>query len=446
MEDAVRNEFLTAYYGSLTSYERVAAEVRRLFDLELDPSVPATAIYTINHRVKGEQRFLEKIEEATKENEVTRENFGEYVRDMLGIRIVCLRLSDVEKIEEFIASLRDEDKLRFVEGPNRKKTFVLRVDPREDQSDEDLDLQYSGYSSTHYLVTLGGAGGIPQQLANLRAEVQVRTILEEAWGEIDHKYRYELVRAGGMVPEHVQQGFYSFAAYLQAAALQAEYLCAEAERSATTTELGVPATELGVPATRKQLEETDTPLDESHPASNALLRELVVRLLSFAPSRRTLNYLVKRLYQNGVTAANVDQIERDILSPDVLRAFGEIYAQIYTDVRGPFSDPFRRDVDLINTVNFALTRMNRGEAVAESGLRSVLERRLATEESYEVIIDGETRGTFRFGQSVTVGERIWIHGVVCEVMEKRSSAGAPDTLFCVAVPMEPPTDGSPPRS
>jgi ppGpp synthetase/RelA/SpoT-type nucleotidyltranferase len=57
----------------------------------------------------------------------------------------------------------------------------------------------------------------------------LRTILEEAWSEIDHKYRYVSSRSGVHLPEDINTGFYSLSAYLQVAALQAEHLCRMAE-------------------------------------------------------------------------------------------------------------------------------------------------------------------------------------------------------------------------
>jgi hypothetical protein len=69
----------------------------------------------------------------------------------------------------------------------------------------------------------------PKELKGLLFELQLRTILEEAWSEIDHKYRYVRSRIGVNLPEYINAGFYNLSAYLQVAALQAENLCRMSE-------------------------------------------------------------------------------------------------------------------------------------------------------------------------------------------------------------------------
>lgn len=361
---------------------------------------------------------MEKIEAASETEEVTRDNFATFVRDILGMRIVCLRLSDVARVEDFIASLRDEDKVRFVEGPIRKKTFVLRVDPHE-EAGEELDLQYSGYSSTHYVLELGLGTGVPQTLLALRLELQVRTILEEAWGEIDHKYRYELTRGGGSLPEHVHRGFYSFAAYLQAAALQAEYLCIEADQSIPDQIEGASG---------------DSHVEEArHPISPAELRAVIEAVVGLDPSDRTVTYVARRLLQHGIRDPRL--LQTDVLTPDAVDTFKRAYGEKYWFP--PFSDPTRRDVDLINALNFALIRRDRGEEVAVPGLQSVLERRLEAEVQYEIVVEGlDDVRRFTFGSAVAVGEVINLHGVQCEVIRSDPSTTARARLVCVELTVD----------
>ena len=159
---------------------------------------------------------------------ITEKNYQTRVGDLLGVRMICLRLSDVEKVEAYLELLSEEKILRFVKGPDKKRSFILPVDPGESISDG-IDLSYSGYSSIHYQVELGENSDAPSGLEDLQFEFQLRTILEEAWGEIDHKYRYVRSRSGVALPDYIQTGFYNFSAYLQVAALQAEHLCRLAE-------------------------------------------------------------------------------------------------------------------------------------------------------------------------------------------------------------------------
>jgi GTP pyrophosphokinase len=385
-------EILADYYAARGRYEKVVQEIERLLDADIDPSVPSDAIYTIKHRLKDEARFLEKLAAATKK--VTLENYVDHIDDLLGMRIVCLLLSDVDRVEEFLDSLIDEKKLRSLRPKDKKKTFVLRVDPREEIPD-DIDLQYTGYSSIHYLVSLGEGQRLPEELTRIRDELQVRTLLEEAWGEIDHKYRYELARSGIEVPDHLTRGFYSFAAYLQAASLQAEYLC-EHSKGAQPAEPETQATVEGV-------------------RGEGLLGELssvLKNVLGFVPTDRTLWYVARRLRESRVD--RVALLELELLTNDVLDEFREIYEEVTGSE--PFQLEEERDVDLINAVNLALFRRSRGPDAAEAGLRGVLTRRFSRRTAYELVyVDakGQRRervraeATFEPGMIVLDGKDRW---------------------------------------
>src|SRR4051794_18944855 len=123
VDDGQRQAILAAWYGIRERYGTLAREIRRLLDPEIDPSVPAGAIYTITHRLKDELRLCEKLEGEPQQDAVTADSFASLVKDLLGIRVVCLRLSDVERVEHFLDSLVSEGRLRLLEGPARKKTF-----------------------------------------------------------------------------------------------------------------------------------------------------------------------------------------------------------------------------------------------------------------------------------------------------------------------------------
>ena len=126
--------------------------------------------------------------------------------------------------------MSEEKILQFVKGPDQKKSFILPFVPGE-SSQDGTDLRFTGYSSIHYQIRLGENSDAPRELQELQLELQLRTILEEAWSEIDHKYRYVRSRIGIALPEHIHAGFYNLSAYLQVAAQQAEYLCRSAEAS-----------------------------------------------------------------------------------------------------------------------------------------------------------------------------------------------------------------------
>jgi hypothetical protein len=65
------------------------------------------------------------------------------VGDLLGVRLICLRLSDIQKVETYLELLVEEKILRFIRKPDYKRSFVLLEEPGE-SIPVDLDPRYKG--------------------------------------------------------------------------------------------------------------------------------------------------------------------------------------------------------------------------------------------------------------------------------------------------------------
>ena len=86
--------------------------------------------------IKEKKRLIEKIDEENRQLEagvtpITQKNFQERIDDLLGIRFICLRLSDIDRVKAYLELLADEKILRFIRKPDHKRSFVLPVDPGE---------------------------------------------------------------------------------------------------------------------------------------------------------------------------------------------------------------------------------------------------------------------------------------------------------------------------
>lgn len=101
--------------------------------------------------------------------------------DLVGVRVLHLFKEDWKAIHEVVKSKWD-----FLETP---KAYVRKGDPEayldafRTANFEVVDHQY-GYRSLHYL-----AKSQPQKTLVV-VELQVRTIFEEGWSEVDHRVRY----------------------------------------------------------------------------------------------------------------------------------------------------------------------------------------------------------------------------------------------------------------
>lgn len=143
-------------------------------------------VHSVRWRVKDTQHLLEKIirkraEGNAKYSDITPNNYFERVTDLVGIRALhlfketCFDIDTAIRAswtptEEPIAYIRNGDseslKTRFQE-----EHFDVRNHP-------------AGYRSVHYVIS-----STPRK-RTIFAEIQVRTIFEEGWSEIDHKIRY----------------------------------------------------------------------------------------------------------------------------------------------------------------------------------------------------------------------------------------------------------------
>ena len=142
-------------------------------------------VHSVKTRVKDSSHLIEKIIRKTPERRMkygddfkfTVDNYKNEITDLLGIRVIHIFKEDWEEIHEFITSMWDvmEIVANIREGDNTKEFEAKGIE---------VCSRLSGYRSVHYLVE-----SYPTN-KKLIAEVQVRTIFEEGYGEIDHQLRY----------------------------------------------------------------------------------------------------------------------------------------------------------------------------------------------------------------------------------------------------------------
>lgn len=368
-----RDNILISFFKEKEKYKILAEYIVRF--IRDDPSAPKESIHTILYRIKDASRLIEKIDQENTSSEfdvtpITHKNFHERIGDIIGLRIICLRLSDIVKVEAYLKFLVEEKILKFKQEADYKRSFVLPIDPGETVL-KDIDLQYSGYSSVHYQVELGDNSDASEEFKRIQIELQLRTILEEAWGEIDHKYRYAYSRIGETFPEHIHSGFYNLSAYLQAAAMQAEQLCREVEahrlsrslKSKGKKNISIPPEHGGKKTTNGFADPLKVP-----PALKSVLEET----FGFRATARTLAYIMKRLNKLGRSQRSKSFFQK-MLTKHRLNEFRTIYQEVLN--RDPFKDSNNRNIDMINAVNFALFDEIEGTRVAKEGLKSTLKWR-----------------------------------------------------------------------
>ncbi len=120
------------------------------------------------------------------------------ITDLAGLRIITFFLDDLQTIETMI-----EDEFDILE--------------RSDKSELLLQNERFGYQSIHYVVKLKGnrtALAEYERYKGMAAEIQIRTILQHAWAEIEHDIQY---RSTDTIPLSVRRRFMSLAGVLEVA-------------------------------------------------------------------------------------------------------------------------------------------------------------------------------------------------------------------------------------
>jgi ppGpp synthetase/RelA/SpoT-type nucleotidyltranferase len=160
-----RPDIIRAFIEVRPQYEQLCSEVAYILKKRMDDSVIEYS--AITNRAKTLKSFAEKLSRKQYDNP-----FND-VTDLAGVRVVYLYKSDRPKIESVI-----EDEFEIVE----------KVDKVEEQEDDRF-----GYGALHYLVHLGrkSSGARYDDLKGMICEVQVRTVLQDAWAIIDHHLVYK---------------------------------------------------------------------------------------------------------------------------------------------------------------------------------------------------------------------------------------------------------------
>lgn len=139
----------------------------------------ARIVHSVKSRVKNSEHVIEKIIRK-KMKDISLENYKDEITDIIGIRVLHLFKEDWLDINEFIVkkwNLLEKPVLYYREGDELNENLIKSkgIEPK---------IHPKGYRSLHYLIETASTK------EKLIAEVQVRTLFEEAWSEIDHIVRY----------------------------------------------------------------------------------------------------------------------------------------------------------------------------------------------------------------------------------------------------------------
>ena len=151
-------------------YDEYAA-ARRLIvrDLEMLIEQAASSLSsrpTIKGRTKDFNSYFKKYLRILKSG-----NMNPHITDIMGIRIICPFIEDMAVVEELIKNCFE----------------VVEVEQKSHDTFKEF-----GYESTHLLINIPGEISARRGKTDCEvAEIQIRTILQDAWAEVEHELVYK---------------------------------------------------------------------------------------------------------------------------------------------------------------------------------------------------------------------------------------------------------------
>jgi putative GTP pyrophosphokinase len=174
-------------------YEDQSPKVAHFQNLLLSAITDSEALAPLIHSVKGRLKLPDhlrgklrrKIAEAKAEGrefDVTKANLLEKINDLAGIRLLHLHTRQIKQIDPIVQEILKEESYGLLEGPSAR-TWDDEYRDFFQECGIETQKSPSMYTSVHYVI-----GSASRTLVT--CELQVRTLMEEVWGEVDHRLNY----------------------------------------------------------------------------------------------------------------------------------------------------------------------------------------------------------------------------------------------------------------
>lgn len=147
-------------------------------------------IHSMRARIKDrdhlQDKLLRKLRKANEEKkafDITPETLHAKINDLAGIRLLHLHTAQAKDIHTHLDAVLKRSGYKFEEGPEAR-TWDIEYEKIFRDMGFKTKQSETLYTSVHYVIS----DQIPD--VTLTCEIQVRTLAEEIWGEVDHKLNY----------------------------------------------------------------------------------------------------------------------------------------------------------------------------------------------------------------------------------------------------------------
>lgn len=169
--------------------DRFNAFAKQVYALLSEHKKLTPYIHSLKYRVKDTEHLCSKlINKATackrekKEFDINNRNLFEKIDDLAGVRLLHLNTQQVVDINKALLEIFEEECYNLIDGPtantwdNEYKGFFEKLSMK-------INERETMYTSVHYVIGSNNT-------FKTRCEIQVRTLMEEVWGEVSHKINY----------------------------------------------------------------------------------------------------------------------------------------------------------------------------------------------------------------------------------------------------------------
>jgi putative GTP pyrophosphokinase len=293
LEEKIK-ETLEMYDKNFFKYNELKEEVVHILDKQLKKE--NIKIHSITSRIKTKESLAEKIERKQYENPI------EEIADIVGVRVVCLFISDIDRIGQCI-----------------KTNFEIIS---EENKINGHDISAFGYMSAHFIAKLKSEYTGPRydHIKDMKFEIQVRTISMDAWANISHYLDY---KSENDIPKELKRDFHALSGLFYVADTHFEMFVKSSEHF------------------RKQTEEAVSDIlknEETHKNVDLNFDSLKTYLIQKFPNRRhsedkSISALLNELLSVGYT--KISEIDEVIKKTEA--AFN-LYEMKYPPSPGQFAD------------------------------------------------------------------------------------------------------------
>lgn len=198
----ISREDLEYIYTDYLSKQRLFTDIMKEFVDRYLSDLDKSKFHSFRYRIKEPEHLIEKIIRKRKENyrkykDLTKDNYLKFITDIIGIRGLILFKEQWIDFHKYIIDIFENSSLQYISDyikdfdEDINHTYIAEppVAHIRDGDDrrmyrhilrDECILSQKIYRSVHYVLKYRG----------IYLEIQVRTLFEEGWGEIEHDIVY----------------------------------------------------------------------------------------------------------------------------------------------------------------------------------------------------------------------------------------------------------------